>query len=472
MALVMIVTICIMAYSFFIKIVAPNYKKTVERKRIYKRIFSTNFYVERRNHHYEELEERVIANLNKNGTAKKINDQNDIEKGIIQKNIYSFDYHDVGFREHLLRINDSINYTETNIRYFYLFDYLPLNYSRLKYNIRNFSLTDSEILVKVREDIILKFKQGEIGLELAGLIAFSILKEDVNIFKDKSFAICMIPSSTAEKNSMRFNTLLYQISYYLNITNGYSYFKRIKDRDDTRVIDKRNVDTFEGIEISSEIRGKKIILIDDVITSGKSLYSFERKLGRNIFMRVFLSATIDHRSFNNAKNYENYEVLRDRNSKFIFSDFFKRSQNTFIAFLKDYDSIIPMINSKLSIREMAEKLNINEIDVINKLVEIKRRNTFNKLDYLKPSTKILKEVFISYLIVTNYVTPTISQYIFSFKYNVYEQKRSSIYSKLDQMKLIYEITCKTISLSTIHLVLMFKEDFKIDSIGFKLDSIK
>lgn len=167
----------------------------------------------------------------------------------------------------------------------YLFDY------RSNYSID--ILTDP-IFKAVSEDFIHNFKEGEYSDMLPIVLATHIYKKHKDILDKGNVCLCVIPSSTKDRNNFRFKALIKKVSYLLSIENGFDLITRSKDRKDSREQSKITIDVLDGVNFDAKLKGKTVILLDDVITMGTSIQKFEKKLmqiGTSKVINIVLAKT-------------------------------------------------------------------------------------------------------------------------------------------------------------------------------------
>jgi predicted amidophosphoribosyltransferase len=136
----------------------------------------------------------------------------------------------------------------------------------LKYYPTKFTV-DKEY--QLNRKVVYEFKDGKKNDQVDKLFVtiIDILK---NKNPMKSYWLCPIPASKIISNNNRYNNFCERISNSAGISNGFSMIKPIKDRDQVHIGAERNYsEILESIQFSS-ISGKDIILIDDVITVGRS----------------------------------------------------------------------------------------------------------------------------------------------------------------------------------------------------------
>jgi predicted amidophosphoribosyltransferase len=164
--------------------------------------------------------------------------------------------------------------------YFYYFAYYPTRYKV------------SEKLQSVRQ-IIYSFKDGRSSKEIAK--AFS---EDVDYLNLDSpisnWWLCIIPASTKEKTETRFKNFCEKFCELTRMNNGYSLIINKSDRNAVHLQeDRSSVNVLESIDFK-DIKGKNILLFDDIYTTGKSFLKVARRLkalGAGEIVGLFLGKT-------------------------------------------------------------------------------------------------------------------------------------------------------------------------------------
>lgn len=163
---------------------------------------------------------------------------------------------------------------------FYYFRYYPTRY---------------EVEEKYQEyrKIVWNFKDGLYNYDFHKSIAddFNFL----NLPQPKTdWWICAIPASTEEKTITRFKRFCEVYAYEAGINNGYSLLFNQNDREAVHLQENRgNVNLMECIGFR-EIFGKKILLFDDIYTTGKSFLRVARELkakGATHIVGLFLGKT-------------------------------------------------------------------------------------------------------------------------------------------------------------------------------------
>lgn len=256
-----------------------------------------------------------------------------------------------------------------DIKYNYVFDYIPQRlHSDQKYS--------NKTLIDIYK-FILNFKNGNIDtIQLANFLANIIADIIPDIYLNKNFYLCVIPSSNKYDNDLRYKELINEISKILGINNGFTIISRKFDIDKSIQNGiKNNIDVLKGIEISIDLNGKSIILLDDVITTGNSLKEFYKLMINNNVKEIyplFLSRTIYDKdlkySLDIDYNVNNYDLFKgifrnsilDKNKMPRFSE--SEVQKTYNLFQSGHS-----IEEIVSIQGKDENEILNHLEIIQKI---------------------------------------------------------------------------------------------------------
>jgi len=149
--------------------------------------------------------------------------------------------------------------------------------SFLKYFPTRFSV-DQEY--KENRRIIYAFKDGDEIEEVDNLFINAIINLKGRIGNPELW-ICPIPASQIERNRRRYFQFCQRISTSSNTRNGFNLISPIEDRGEIHLGASRNYDTvLSSLRFDVGVSNKKIILIDDVITTGRSFRIISRQLQR------------------------------------------------------------------------------------------------------------------------------------------------------------------------------------------------
>ncbi|MFW6281746.1 MAG: phosphoribosyltransferase [bacterium] len=193
-------------------------------------------------------------------------------KKYIEDNNYSFLSHKIRSRSYL------------NKNYVYLFDYYP---DRL-IDSENFTLNDKNNRRKIFD-----FKNGYKFEDMANNIS-ELIKIYFNNKDRNEIYFIPIPASTGEKHDRRYKKFCKKVSEITGVINGNGLAKNKYDR---KSIHSETNGTFsiDNIRIDRNVRGKKVVLFDDIITTGNQFKKITKKIekhGGKVIMGMFLGETV------------------------------------------------------------------------------------------------------------------------------------------------------------------------------------
>lgn len=166
--------------------------------------------------------------------------------------------------------------------YQYLFSYVPVRYN-------------PEGTQKENNQEVYRFKEGNASERVINLLAEKI-KGIVGVDKS-NWVIAFIPASTSAKTQRRYGRVAKELSARTGISVAESAIYNKEDRESTMVTGKtRNPTETFGVK-NEQIRGKKVLLIDDVITRGVSFNQMAGKLkmaGAVDITGLFLAKTVSY----------------------------------------------------------------------------------------------------------------------------------------------------------------------------------
>lgn len=134
-------------------------------------------------------------------------------------------------------------------------------------------------LEEVRK-IIWNFKDGRISTLVAEALAQNA-GEYVSA-PHSDWHLCVVPASTSQKTIVRFKEFCEKFCELTGIINGYNLISNLNDREAKHTQEDRNsIDILSSMDFSTSIRGKKILLFDDIYTTGKTFSKVTSKLDRS-----------------------------------------------------------------------------------------------------------------------------------------------------------------------------------------------
>jgi len=169
---------------------------------------------------------------------------------------------------------------KNGFKYFYYFAYYPTRYKV------------SEEFQR-RRQVVWNFKDGHNSVQIA-----DAFKEDIghlNLTQPlNEWWLCIIPASTKEKTETRFRRFCEVYCSGTRINNGYGLITVKENREAKHLADDRDsINILDTIEFGN-VRGKRILLFDDIYTTGKSFTRVVRKLislGAREVVGLFLGKT-------------------------------------------------------------------------------------------------------------------------------------------------------------------------------------
>ena len=166
-------------------------------------------------------------------------------------------------------------------RYYYTMEYLPTRYeaSESEWNNRH---------------AVWNFKDG--------VCCSSILNDLVEIInhivngRKSDYVICFIPASTSTKTINRFFSFLRRLTERTGVQATLSAITKTADSEAGHIVGKSSNPTADFCFNSSLFRGKKVILVDDVITRGRTFVQTANKLmanGASSVEGMFVAKTVN-----------------------------------------------------------------------------------------------------------------------------------------------------------------------------------
>jgi predicted amidophosphoribosyltransferase len=166
-------------------------------------------------------------------------------------------------------------------RYYYTMEYLPTRYEASKSEWNN-------------RHAVWNFKDG--------VCSSSVLNDLVEIInhivsgRKSDYVICFIPASTSSKTTNRFSSVARRLTERTGVQSTLSAITRTSDSEAGHIAGKSNNPTADFCFNSSLFRGKKVILVDDVITRGRTFVQTADKLianGASSVEGMFVAKTVN-----------------------------------------------------------------------------------------------------------------------------------------------------------------------------------
>ena len=196
-------------------------------------------------------------------------------KGLINFDYFTYETSFMGY--------DTIH----NIEYHYIHEYYPLSCKQVSKEAR-----------QVRNSVY-AFKDGEKPWLWAKVFSLCISKLSCFDSIKKKAVIVPIPASTKKSHGIRFTKFCRDLSKRLDIADGFRTLWIEYDREKLKGTIGEN--KIENLTFNSKyIRGKHVLLIDDVITTGTSLIQIGKKLlelGAISVRGIFMARTVRNADF-------------------------------------------------------------------------------------------------------------------------------------------------------------------------------
>lgn len=148
----------------------------------------------------------------------------------------------------------------------YLMDYIPCSAER--YN--GFTVSSEEQAIR-RE--VWNFKDGCCSQRI-----FNGLVKGVRELADGNTVVCFLPASTAEKTRCRYSRVSENLMRFTGIPCSCSAIRKNSDGLSGHIAGKQEDPASDFVFDSSFFRGKKVILIDDVVTRGNTIKGTARRI--------------------------------------------------------------------------------------------------------------------------------------------------------------------------------------------------
>ena len=166
-------------------------------------------------------------------------------------------------------------------RYHYTMEYLPTRYEA---NSREWD----------NRRAVWNFKDGACNTSILNDMAEII--NDIVKGREQEYVICFIPASTKSKTVNRFATVASKLTNRTGVKATLSGIYKTSDSEAGHIAGKSSNPTADFCFDPSEFRGKKVILVDDVITRGRTFLQTANKLmsnGASSVEGLFVAKTIN-----------------------------------------------------------------------------------------------------------------------------------------------------------------------------------
>ena len=165
--------------------------------------------------------------------------------------------------------------------YYYTMEYLPTRYEADEQEWNN-------------RKAVWNFKDGYCSQAVLNRLAEVIRKECR--MNPSDCVICFIPASTSSKTVIRYSKVARQLSAITGVSASLSAISRKSDGEAGHLCGKTSNPTKDFDFDSRVFRGKKVILIDDVITRGRTFVQTADKLmanGASSVVGLFVAKTVN-----------------------------------------------------------------------------------------------------------------------------------------------------------------------------------
>lgn len=166
-------------------------------------------------------------------------------------------------------------------RYYYTMEYLPTRY-----------MADENEWDNRRA--VWNFKDGVCSSSILNNLVEAI--DHIVTGNKSNYVICFIPASTRFKTSNRFGSVARKLSERTGVNATLAGISKSSDSEASHIAGKSSNPTADFVFDSSVFRGKKVILIDDVITRGRTFVQTANKLimnGASSVEGLFVAKTVN-----------------------------------------------------------------------------------------------------------------------------------------------------------------------------------
>lgn len=136
---------------------------------------------------------------------------------------------------------------------------------------------------------VYQFKEGKDTCDQYFARAFKILHPGCEL------TIMFMPCSTEYRYRERFSSLARFFMKFRDVHSGLNYITFIGERECKHTAQRRDdVDESSNYTISESVKGRKVVIVDDLLTTGQSLFTYADHLeasGAEIIGAIFLAKT-------------------------------------------------------------------------------------------------------------------------------------------------------------------------------------
>lgn len=152
---------------------------------------------------------------------------------------------------------------------------------------------------KIRDEIY-EFKNG-ISFDKFLIEIKDWLIENYGTYQLNGIVFLPIPASNKKVNEKRYKRFCELLCKDLKIENGYDYISMKENNSPNHLKDNINSKKYEFILNKDKLKGKRLIVFDDILTSGKTFYSLAialEDLNCKVRLAIFLARTIKQEDYN------------------------------------------------------------------------------------------------------------------------------------------------------------------------------
>ncbi|MGL5778410.1 phosphoribosyltransferase family protein [Cetobacterium sp.] len=151
---------------------------------------------------------------------------------------------------------------------------------------------------KIRDEIY-EFKNG-ISFDKFLIEIKDWLIENYGTYQLNGIVFLPIPASNKKVNEKRYKRFCELLCKDLKIENGYDYISMKENNSPNHLKDNINSKKYEFILNKDKLKGKRLIVFDDILTSGKTFYSLAialEDLNCKVRLAIFLARTIKQEDY-------------------------------------------------------------------------------------------------------------------------------------------------------------------------------